>query len=119
QGGSGGMLAQTQELLRQLLGRPMLRPHQIKAMQPPEDWAELWRVPHQLTQLARPGEATFYLGGRIAFGHTQGWAQSSLDQQLLLELLRALRQRLEQLQGSGQVGDRLRMHGPLRRLLPG
>src|SRR5262245_51055957 len=78
-------------------------------MQPPEDRPELWRVSHELTQLARPCVAAFYLGGRIAFGHTQGRAQRGLQVQLMLEALGRIGKRLEHLQAFGEMRHGLEM----------
>jgi hypothetical protein len=85
------VLGQTEKLRCQLLRCSMLCSHEIKAMQSPQDQAELWRVPHQLTQLARAGESLFHIRSCIAFGDRELRTQGELKGELSLGTLGSIR----------------------------
>ena len=81
-------------------------------MQSHQHSEELWRFPHLLTQLARPGIGLFDLRRRIAFGGHEHRAQGRLQEQLLLRALRGRRQSLQQLQRLGEMTDGFLMSAP-------
>src|SRR5262245_30225418 len=113
-----GTLGQAEELFPQLTGPRVLRPPKMKRKQSHEHREELRRLPHLLTELPRPGVDSLYFWNRKAFGVHQGRAQDNLQGELLLDTLGGIRQGLEQLQGSGQVTNGLRIGRALRGLLP-
>src|SRR5215471_8699259 len=89
----------------------------MKQPQSHQNREELRGLAELPTELLGPGVGAFHLGGGKALGHHERHAESDLQRELLLDALGSVGQSLEQLEGSGQMGDRLCIRRMLHRLL--
>ena len=111
------LLRQLQTLLPQLARRLVRPPPVIELPESPQDGEELGRLAHALTERPRPGIGVFRLGGGKALRDHQRRAQGGLQEELLLDALGGLRERLEHREPRRQVADRLQVGGARHRPL--
>src|SRR6516165_4862144 len=94
----------------------------MKLPQRPEHGKELWDLSELLAQFPRPETGFLHFYGGVAPSRDQRDGQADLQPQLLLSAARAFRQRIEQIQSSGEVCDRFDIceapQGSLARLHP-
>src|SRR5215467_9313798 len=100
-------MSQGEELLPKLQRGPQFPPLRIKTPESPQHRAELWRLSHLLTELARPGVGAFDFRHCRAFGGYQCRTQGELDFQLTLGALGRVREGAEHLQPLCEVCNRL------------
>jgi hypothetical protein len=72
-----GTLRQAQQRFSEFLRRVQLRACHIKPPQPKQDWDQLWRLTHLLTQRACLGVGVLHLGRCLPFGDEQGRAEDN------------------------------------------
>src|SRR5262245_50618767 len=113
------MLSQVEELLPNLSGCLVLRPHDIKPLEAPEYWKELQGVTHTLAQHPRPRVSGAYFWGGPAFGRHECCDQGSGKGEFLLDAFGRSRQGCDQLQPLVQVHQCFHIRRALRRLLTG
>ena len=74
-------MRQAQQRFPELSRRVQLCPYQIKPPQAKQDWDQLWRLAHLLTQRVALGVGVLHLGGCKPLGHLQGRAEGDLQGQ--------------------------------------
>src|SRR5262245_9356533 len=72
------LLGQAETLLHQFLSDPEFCAHQIKGIQPPQHWEELWGCSCLLTQGSGSGIRMAHFWGCKAFRHHESWTKARL-----------------------------------------
>ena len=93
--------------------------YHIKPIQPKQDWGQLGRLAHLLTQRAGLDVGVLHLGRCLTFGDYECRAKSDVQGQGLLGMLRRLWQGFEQPDPSGEVVDGFHMGRTVTGLLAG
>jgi hypothetical protein len=95
--GIGSVVAQGEEVLRQLPCRPVLGPIGIKLEQPEEDRKEIYGLSYLLAERPRPSVDVLHFCGGLPSSGYEHRAQRGQQVQLVLESCGGLRQGAEHL----------------------
>src|SRR5262245_26186874 len=100
-------LGHDEDLLPQLTGGLVGRPHLITSPKSYENWKKLWGLSQVFTELPGAAVDALHVGCRIPLGGNHDWPKREEQHELPLCTLWGVRQRLEQIQGACQVAQRL------------